>query len=83
MGELRKGGCAGALSAGVNPPLDHAMFDSLRASGMLAPDGHCKTFDASANGYARGEGCVAFVLSRASDAEPREPMALCTGTAVN
>ena len=37
-------------------------------AGMLSADGKCHTFDASANGYARGEGCGAIVIKRLSDA---------------
>ncbi len=57
-----------ALAGGVNMLLHPGAsigFSKLRA---LAPDGRCKTFDASANGYARGEGCGIVVLKRLSDA---------------
>ena len=42
-----------------------------RESRMLAPDGRCKTFDAAADGFGRGEGCGVMVLKRLSDAQRR------------
>ena len=52
---------------------------------MLSAEGYCKTFDASANGYARGEGCGAVVLKRLSDAQRDGDKihAVIRGTAVN
>ena len=44
------------------------MFIGLDRGHLLSPTGQCKPFDASANGYSRGEGCVLFVMKRLSDA---------------
>ena len=44
------------------------MFIGLDRSHFLSPTGQCKVFDASADGYSRGEGCGLFVLKRFSDA---------------
>ena len=40
----------------------------LSEAHMISPDGHCKSFDAKADGYGRGEGCGIVVLKRLSDA---------------
>jgi acyl transferase domain-containing protein/acyl carrier protein len=66
---LRSGACDMALVGGVNlmlSPYGFVLVSKLRA---LSPDGRCKTFDASADGYARGEGGALFVLKRLNEAE--------------
>ncbi|MHC3468730.1 type I polyketide synthase [Streptomyces sp. 7R007] len=66
---LRSRACDMALVGGVNlmlSPYGFVLVSKLRA---LSPDGRCKTFDASADGYARGEGGALFVLKRLADAE--------------
>ncbi len=52
---------------------------------MMAADGRCKTFDASADGYVRGEGCGVVVLKRLSDAlsDGDNIQAIIRGSAVN
>ncbi|MYI85711.1 MAG: polyketide synthase, partial [Dehalococcoidia bacterium] len=58
-----------ALAGGVHAILSGRLLEMRANAGMLAPDGRCKTFDAAANGYVRGEGCGILVLKRLSDAE--------------
>nr|WP_229890633.1 type I polyketide synthase [Streptomyces mashuensis] len=81
---LRGGECGIALCGGVNV-IHNALGDSvLRAGNMLAPDGRCKSFDDSADGYGRAEGCGVLVLKRLSDArrDGDTVHAVLTGTAV-
>ncbi|MDH6243369.1 type I polyketide synthase [Mycobacterium sp. OTB74] len=66
---LRSGDCDMALAGGVNVLLSPASIVAASRARMLAPDGRCKTFDASADGYVRGEGCGVLVLKRLSDAQ--------------
>jgi acyl transferase domain-containing protein/acyl carrier protein len=81
---LRAGECRIALAGGVNlilAPDAHVAMSRARA---LAPDGRCKTFDASADGYGRGEGCGVVVLKRLSDAvaDGDRVLAVLRGSAV-
>ncbi|HSP81206.1 MAG TPA: SDR family NAD(P)-dependent oxidoreductase, partial [Myxococcaceae bacterium] len=82
---LRSGESAMALAAGVNVILSPEPMMTASKARMLSPDGRCKTFDASANGYARAEGCGVLVLERLSEARARghEVLAVIRGTAVN
>jgi acyl transferase domain-containing protein len=66
---LRAGDCRMALAGGVNLILSPDLYIALSHSRMLAPDGRCKTFDATADGFARGEGCGVLVLKRLSHAQ--------------
>jgi len=82
---LRAGECDVALSAGVNLILGPETFINFSKARMLSADGHCKTFDASADGYARGEGGGVVVLKRLSDAQRDgdKVLAVIRGSAVN
>jgi 3-oxoacyl-[acyl-carrier-protein] synthase II len=68
---LRDGECSMALAAGVNLILSPEVSVYLSCSGALSPDGRCKTFDASADGFGRAEACGVLVLERLSEARAR------------
>lgn len=82
---LRAGECDMALAGGINMMLAPEVTIALCRARMLAADGRCKTFDASADGYARGEGCGVVVLKRWSDAlaAGNRVLALIRGSATN
>jgi acyl transferase domain-containing protein/NADPH:quinone reductase-like Zn-dependent oxidoreductase/acyl carrier protein len=82
---LRNGESTLAVAGGVNVIMSPEAYVMISKWGMLSPDGRCKTFDASANGFVRGEGCALLVLEKLSDslANGRQPLALIRGSAIN
>jgi amino acid adenylation domain-containing protein len=77
--------CDLSLAGGVNVMTSPLMVVAESAANMLAPDGRCKTFDAAANGYGRGEGCGMVLLKRLADAvaDNDEIYAVIRGSAIN
>lgn len=73
------------LAGGVNLILSSEATISLSHAQMMAADGRCKTFDAAADGYVRGEGCGVVVLKRLADAlrDGDNIQAIIRGSAVN
>ena len=59
---LRNGDCEVAIVCAPNIILDHSMQIVSSMAGLLAPDGRCKSFDASGDGYGRGEGFAAVIV---------------------
>ncbi len=74
-----------AIAGGVNLILRPEGSIMMSRAGFLNPDGHCKTFDAAANGYVRGEGVGIVILKPLSAArQDGDPIyALVRGSAVN
>ncbi|MBM5798692.1 MAG: polyketide synthase, partial [Cyanobacteria bacterium K_Offshore_0m_m2_072] len=74
-----------ALAGGVSLLLSPVNSLCFAKSGMMASDGHCKTFDAAADGYVRGEGCGVVALKRLADAvSAGDPIwAVLRGSGVN
>ncbi|WP_301119401.1 type I polyketide synthase [Mycolicibacterium fortuitum] len=66
---LRAGETSLALAGGVSALIGPGLTRVLDEAGATAPDGRCKTFDAAADGYGRGEGAGVVVLKRLADAQ--------------
>ena len=66
---LRAGESDMSITGGVGLIMAPGVNISFSKARMMTPEGHCKTFDASADGYVRGEGCGIVVLKRLSDAQ--------------
>ncbi|MCC7368642.1 MAG: acyltransferase domain-containing protein [Chloroflexi bacterium] len=82
---LRARECDLVLAGGVNLILSPEINVTFSKAQMMAVDGRCKTFDARADGYVRGEGCGVVVLKRLSDALANRDriLAVVRGSAIN
>lgn len=82
---LMRGESTLALAGGVNLILVPGSTITLSKLSALSPDGRCKTFDASANGYVRGEGAGMVVLKPLAQAlADGDPIySVIRGSAVN
>ncbi|OKH25124.1 beta-ketoacyl synthase, partial [Hydrococcus rivularis NIES-593] len=82
---LQNGECDRALVGGVNLILSPELTQTFTQAGMMSSDGRCKTFDASADGYVRGEGCGVIILKRLGDAQRDGDniLAVIRGSAIN
>ena len=74
-----------ALAGGVNLLITPEPTIEMTKGGFMAPDGRCKTFDARANGYVRGEGAGMVLLKPLSKAlaDGDRIHAVIKGSAVN
>ena len=82
---LYNGDCPTAIAAGSSIILSPTMTLDMTAQGVLSPTGSCKTFDAAADGFARGEAVNAILLKPLEDAlRDNDPIrAVIRSTAVN
>ncbi|MFA6034806.1 MAG: beta-ketoacyl synthase N-terminal-like domain-containing protein, partial [Myxococcota bacterium] len=82
---LRSGESEMALCGGVNAIMLPDVNITFTKAGVLSPNGHCRTFDAKADGITRGEGAGVIVLKRLSKAvaDGDHIWAVIKGSAVN
>ncbi|HEX3660932.1 MAG TPA: SDR family NAD(P)-dependent oxidoreductase [Acidobacteriaceae bacterium] len=82
---LRAGDCTTAVAAGANLLLSPKSMIAATQLQLLSPDGHCRTFDARAEGMGRGEGVGVVVLKKLSAAQQAgdRVLAVIRGSAMN
>ncbi|MGK7949277.1 MAG: alpha/beta fold hydrolase [Xenococcaceae cyanobacterium] len=85
INSLKQGECDRAIVGGVNLMLSPELTQTFSLAGMMAKDGRCKTFDADADGYVRGEGCGVVILKRLDKAiaDRDNILAVIQGSAIN
>jgi phthiocerol/phenolphthiocerol synthesis type-I polyketide synthase E len=82
---LLGGECDMALAGGATIRLPQLAGYHYQEDGILAPDGHCRAFDAAASGCVPGNGVGVVVLKRLADAlaDGDTIHAVIKGTAIN
>ena len=82
---LRTGQSDLAIAGGVNLLLSPVVTRSFDRAEAMSATGACHAFDASADGFVRGEGCGVAVLKRLADAvrDGDRVLAVVRGSAVN
>ncbi|CAB3746795.1 type I polyketide synthase [Paraburkholderia solisilvae] len=82
---LRAGDCDIAIAGGVNLILGPEETIGVARLQAMSPTGHCRPFDAAADGYIRGEGGGAIVIKRLDDALEQGDRidAVLAGSAIN
>lgn len=85
MRTLQHGDSNMAIVCGAKLILSPDMFMPSSELGFLSPTGRCHTFDATADGYGRGEGVIALLLKPLKEAiADRDPIrAVIKGTRLN
>ncbi|VTJ57756.1 Hypothetical predicted protein [Marmota monax] len=77
---VRSGECPAAIVGGINVLLKPNTSVQFMKLGMLSPEGTCKSFDDSGNGYCRSEAVVAVLLTKKSLARRVYATILNSGT---
>ena len=81
---LQSRDCDAAIVAGTSLTLGPLTTSLMSSEGILSPEGSCKTFDAAADGFARGEAINAVFVKRLEDAlrdnSPIRAIIRATGT---
>jgi len=82
---LLNGECDMALAGGVSIRIPQKSGYLYQGGGIVSPDGHCRAFDAGANGTVSGDGVGVVLLKRLEDAleEGDSVRAIIKGSAIN
>ncbi|KAJ3464711.1 hypothetical protein MRS44_009497 [Fusarium solani] len=82
---IQSGECDSALVGGVSMLFSPATYISVTDLGVISPNGQCRSFDAGADGYARGEAVNMVMIKRLDHAlRDKDPIrAVIRGTGVN